>query len=99
MTGEAVHPALAEAVQSGSVEAVRRALEQNVGNINGLDQRGHTALHWAVFGGYVEIVQLLLTRGADPNVASRDGITPLWNARDFGLAEIDALLVKHGAKV
>ncbi|MCI1187119.1 ankyrin repeat domain-containing protein [Hymenobacter sp. DH14] len=45
-------------------------------DLNELDVLGHSPLHWAVFGGYYNIVECLLKAGANPNVLSRDGVTP-----------------------
>jgi ankyrin repeat protein len=51
-----------------------------------------TPLHWAVYGGYVEVAELLLGAGADPNIRC-SGTTPLWHAEDdFGMTEMAALL-------
>ncbi len=45
-----------------------------------LDDRGRfglTALHYAVRGGKLPLIQLLLDRGAKANVLDEDGLTPL----------------------
>jgi hypothetical protein len=42
------------------------------------------------------LVRLLLQRGADPNVRSRDGRTALDAARDVGHREACRLLEEHG---
>jgi ankyrin repeat protein len=55
-------------------------------------------LLWAVYGGYAEIVRILLDHGADPNFGSVTGESTLWHAEDdFGLVEIANLLRQHGA--
>jgi len=50
-----------------------------------LDDHGNSPLHWAVLGGYTEIVHELLKAGVNPNVYSDDGFTPKWSEIDFGL--------------
>lgn len=90
--------ALFEAVLAGDLDRVRSTFDAGVSDINALDSKGHSVLHWAVFGGYLEIVRLLLDRGADPNVQSSKGVTPLWSARDFGMREIIDVLLTHGAR-
>lgn len=38
---------------------------------------GVTPLHRACYKGYKDIVRLLLSEGADPQLADNDGMTPL----------------------
>ncbi len=58
-----------------------------------------TALMHAVIGGNDEIVQMLVTAGADVNAADRLGFTPLMIALIHGLAEIAMRLIGAGADV
>lgn len=61
----------------------------------------HTPLHYAIRNGGEEIVKLLLTAGANPNVVSRDGDTPLLLAisdcRGESAVKIFELLCEAGA--
>ncbi|CAB0043469.1 unnamed protein product [Trichogramma brassicae] len=41
------------------------------------DKRGWTPLHLAMRSGYLDLIELLLTKGADPNAVNVDGKTPL----------------------
>ena len=68
-------------------------------DLNELDTLGHTALHWAVFGGDIDFVKILLDAGANPNIFSDDGVTPKWRAKDFGLVDIEKLLDDFGGKI
>ena len=55
-------------------------------------------LVWAVWGGDIELVELLCSRGADVDQRVGTGETALWHAvDDFGLWEIAAVLRRHGA--
>jgi transcription factor MBP1 len=45
-----------------------------------IDERGHTALHWAAAMGDIEVVKDLIRRGATIDMQSRDGETPLHRA-------------------
>jgi hypothetical protein len=47
------------------------------------DKLGWTPLHEAVRSGNVETVKFLLSRGADKNLATNSGTTPLWISRHF----------------
>ncbi|CAM9466790.1 unnamed protein product, partial [Choristocarpus tenellus] len=55
---------------------------------NRVDRTGTAALHYAAFNNQSEIVEILLQRGADPNVCDNEGQTPL----------LMALLCNHGAE-
>uniref|UniRef100_A0ABD2W1W6 Uncharacterized protein n=1 Tax=Trichogramma kaykai TaxID=54128 RepID=A0ABD2W1W6_9HYME len=45
--------------------------------VNAQDSAGNTPLHLALSDGRMAVSKLLMERGADPNVANRDGVTPL----------------------
>ena len=58
-----------------------------------------TALHGAVARRDVEIVKMLLERGASANVKQERGFVPLHDAAANGNLALVQLLVKHGALV
>ncbi len=67
-------------------------------NLNEFDG-GNTPLLWAIFGGDIDAVRLLLESGADPNARRNPSDSPLWHAEDdFGFTEIAELLKSYGAK-
>jgi ankyrin repeat protein len=57
-----------------------------------------TPLHNAALMGHLEIVRLLLDRGAQPNIIAGDGRTALDIAEARGAAEMAALLRAQGGK-
>jgi uncharacterized protein len=63
-------------------------------------KRGRTALHFAAQTGQVELAELLLARGANPNTRTRgkDSETPLSSAEKNDQKITAALLRKHGAR-
>lgn len=79
-------------------------------DVNITDEKGETALHCACHYGDTEIVELLITHGANVNVATQSGTTPLMivanqphiivkgniNTYENKLA-ILRLLLQHGA--
>jgi ankyrin repeat protein len=88
--------ALIPACHYGHVETVRVLLETKI-DVDHVNNLGWTALLEAVILGdggptHTEIVRLLLARGANRNIADRDGITPLAHAQRRGYKQMVALL-------
>lgn len=73
---------LFEAAASGTQERVEQLLHKDPGAINSYSADGWTALHLAVFFGRVNIVHLLLSKGANINAPSKNDelVTPLHSA-------------------
>nr|WP_301290430.1 ankyrin repeat domain-containing protein [Paenibacillus sp. 1781tsa1] len=68
-------------------------------DVNHINNLGWTALLEAVILGdggprHQQIVALLLQYGAEPQIADRDGITPLVHARQHQYAEMERLLTE-----
>ena len=74
--------ALLEAVIQDQTEVVEMLLERQNLNINAVNTKEHnrTALMLAACLGQSEIVDSLLTHGAQPNLQDEDGYTALWLA-------------------
>jgi len=66
----------------------------NEQNINNTDKEGRTCLHWAVHYNYLEMIPLLLARGAN-HQEDKNGKTPAHLAEAKGYIEAFALLVQH----
>jgi uncharacterized protein len=87
---------LIPASERGHVAYVRRAVRTGI-DINHVNNLGWTALLEAVILGdgsnrYQQIVTILLDAGADPQIADRDGITPLQHAERHGQTEVTRIL-------
>lgn len=80
------------AAQSASINNVSFLLA----DVNARDQRGVTSLHRAVEMGHLDVLRVLLDRGASPNPEAL-GQTPRSFAEARGKAEIVALLDEHNA--
>ncbi len=68
--------------ESAHLDAVRAALD--LGNdVNAVNGDGWTALHAAAYCGFNSIVELLVSRGAQLNIRTRAGDTPLKIAEGY----------------
>lgn len=83
----------------GDLSQVRTLLDQGA-DVNGRDNQGVTPLHYAAQQGHNEIVELLISRGADVNLGTlKGGHAPIHLACSQGQLEAVQLLTKHGADV
>jgi len=83
-------------IRKGDLAAVRSSLAHGA-NVNARDTKGATALMYAALYGDVDFVNLLLEKGADPNLSNDLGINALmWAAGD--LAKVRALIA-HGVNI
>lgn len=89
-------PPLIEAVKAGDRAAVR-GLVKDRSHVRVTEPDGTTALHWAVRGDDIELMQLLLDSGAEVSAANRYGVTPLQLAAMNGSVTAVKLLLDAGA--
>ena len=70
-------------------------------NVNHLDdKKGHgTALYSASAEGDLEVVQILISHGADVNLVAKSGESPLHFASEMGHLEIVTCLLDNGANI
>jgi hypothetical protein len=85
------------AAASANQSAAVQILIAHGADVNKKLKRGQTALMFAAYHGDTDMVQLLLSKGADPNVDC-DGETALSYARKKGHDEIVSLLIASGAQ-
>ncbi|MBL7185048.1 MAG: ankyrin repeat domain-containing protein [Phycisphaerae bacterium] len=88
---------LHQAVRDHDLKQIEQLLAQGEG-INDKDWLGYTPLHWAVYFGYSDLTELLISKGADPDIQSNTGRYALEIARAMAYPELEALLRKLGAK-
>jgi ankyrin repeat protein len=87
----------------GMLAAVKYLVEDLHADVNARDHEGNTALHDAAARGDNEMIQYLLSKGADPKIVNREGNTtidmangPVQRIQPF--PETIALLEKLGVK-
>lgn len=89
--------ALIPACERGHVEVVRLLANMKGFPVDHINRLGWTGLLEAVILGdgserYVQIVQILISAGANTGIADNDGVTPLQHARSRGFTQIVRLL-------
>jgi ankyrin repeat protein len=91
---------LHKAVEEGDAGKVSQLLDVNSRTINWKegDQR-ETLLHYAIRFEHLEVVKILIERGADMNIGDNDEMTPLHKAAYRGLLEISEYLLSKGASL
>ena len=94
-----VPSAVCIAAGNGNIEQLKLLLRETNVDPSAGDYDGRTALHVAAVQGRNEIVELLLSRGANANAIDRWGRNPLWEAIRNENDHIATLLRSHGAVV
>ncbi|KAL2833827.1 ankyrin repeat-containing domain protein [Aspergillus cavernicola] len=95
-----VYPPLMAASFAGRMDVLKFLAERGVG----LDARtvgnGENAIHFAVLGGHVEVVQFLIDNSAGAGAVNNDGDTPLlWAVGGGHAAIVKVLVAQHDVDV
>jgi ankyrin repeat protein len=91
-----------KAAKSGAAGRVKELLDQDAALISARDTDGSTPLHCATWKGHRNVVELLLSRGADVNVRNQNdhwGTTALHAAAHANQRAIAELLIAQGADI
>ncbi|KAJ7549694.1 hypothetical protein O6H91_07G063000 [Diphasiastrum complanatum] len=84
--------------RQGDLEMVRQCVDQGA-SVDGQDQYGWSAMHYAAFKGHTDIVQYLIEKGADMECRDEEGYNALHCATEAGHKNVIQLLITKGAKV
>jgi len=87
---------LVDAVQARDAKTARALLQQHL-DVNARQNDGTTALHWATHWDDLDLVDLLLKAGANPNAVNDLGVPPLSLASTNGSAKVVARLLTGNA--
>ncbi|KAK6970667.1 ankyrin-1 [Biomphalaria glabrata] len=74
-------------------------IQQNTRMVRSLRLKEYTALHMAVIHGTLEIIEMLLSNGADINAMDANKFTPLLTAVAVQRPNVVQLLIQKGANV
>lgn len=90
-----------EAASVADIETVNKIINKNPELTNSFSPDGFTPLGLASFFGQLDIVKLLLNKGANPNIAANNQfkVAPIHSACAISNYDITDLLIKHGADV
>ena len=88
-----------DAIQKGDVAQVKTLISNNKELIQMKSDKGQTPLHLAVQTGGQEIVEFLISQGADINARDSEGNTPLLTALACKKADTARFLIAKGADV
>ncbi|KAL8343422.1 hypothetical protein RB598_004658 [Gaeumannomyces tritici] len=84
------------AARFGAADIVSDLLtRREAGDCDAQDSHRQTPLMWAAILGNLEIAQMLLRAGADPNLKDKDGRTPLSLAAENGFTDVVKELLKE----
>ena len=94
--------ALIPACERGHVETVKLLLTTQI-DVNHINNLGWTCLLEIVILGdgsarYVEIAKLVLDAGANPNIADKDGVSPLAHAQGKGQRHVARVIEEYGGR-
>ena len=94
--------ALIPACERAHVETAKLLLTSGI-DVNHVNNLGWTCLLEIVILGdggprHREVAKLVLAAGADPNLADKDGVSPLQHARKRGQAEVARLIAAAGGR-
>jgi ankyrin repeat protein len=83
----------------GDESRVRKCLDAFPSSIRTTDEDGYTALHRACHNPNVDLVRLLVARGADLECQTGDGWRPVHCAAYWGNVHVLHLLISYGVNV
>jgi len=89
-----------DAAVLGNLDEIRSLLASNPQLINAKDEAWeYTPLCCSAANGHKDIVEFLITKGADVNTKGKHRSTPLGNAAFCGHREVVELLIANGAEI
>lgn len=88
-----------QAAEDGNVDKLKHLLSQDPKLVNCSDKDGYTPLHRACYSNQPEVVDLLLSLGADVGAKTELQWQPLHSCCQWNNKDCAVRLIQHGADV
>ena len=88
---------ITDILDEAKIQEVINTFCKDLSKINSLDECGWTPLYRTVIAGDLNASQILISKGANPNIQCSMGETPLYQAVDMCKLDHVKLLIKNGA--
>jgi len=88
-----------QAALNGDLAKVKEFLKKDAQLIDADGRNNKEPLHWAAERGHLEVVEFLISKGADMNAKNVEDETPLHYAAGYGYLDVVKLLVSKSAAV
>ncbi|GFQ74066.1 ankyrin-3 [Trichonephila clavata] len=93
------HSLLHKAAKNGHLIVVKVLLENGFEIDGGSKDTTNTPLHFSIFYNHFEVSQLLLSKGADPDIRDQQGMTSLHVAAMLGHTDLVQILLEEKADI
>ncbi len=90
-------PPIFEAVKNGYTSIASHLIDLGINPNSVVDKTGTSLLSIASAYGSVTMVEMLLKKGADPNLPNKLGVTPIFMSIGKGHVKITSILLENGA--
>lgn len=87
-------------IKSGNFDKFKKLIEENNNlNINKEDKHGHTPLTYACKYGDIDIIELLIDKGANIDFITTSKLTALGEAAEYGFVDVVQFLISEKANL
>lgn len=98
MCGSVAAGNIADLVEKGELEAVKKMAQKDKNLLKGKNERGRSLIHIAAAKGHLNIVKFLVENGADVNLMEKiHNLRPLHFASRYGHLKVVMFLLEKGA--